>query len=177
MLKSIVKNSEKLFSHSHCFAHLYHRAYKAVIERELSMLSLKDGAKVLFIGSGAFPFTPLWLVTLQGCHVTAIDIDHYAVKRARRVVKKHSLDAFIDIHTTPLDNVNVSFDAAIIALQVTPLNETIEQLHTQGIKTIIVRRPSPRFTEHYDALDARYKVQNCVVHGMRAFHDSVLLIF
>ena len=177
MLKSIVKNSEKLFSYSHCFAHLYHHAYKAVIDRELSMLSLKDGAKVLFIGSGAFPFTPLWLATLQGCHVTAIDIDHYAVKRARRVVKKHALDAFIDIHTTSLDNGNASFDAAILALQVSPLNETIETLYSQGIKTIIVRRPSPRFTEQYDALDARYNIQDYVVHGMRAFHDSVLLQF
>ena len=175
MLKSIVKNSEKLFSHCRCVAGFYHRAYKAVIQRELSMLDLKDGAKILFIGSGAFPFTPLWLTTLEGCRVLALDIDRVAVKRAQKVVKKYALNAFIDIQATPLDVIDEPFDAAIIALQVSPLNETIDTLLKQGTTSIIVRRPNKRYASLYDTLDNRYPIKKTVVHTMRAFHDSVLL--
>lgn len=68
---------------------------ESCIEQEFGAFELTSASKVLLVGSGAFPMTPLYLAARVGAVVVGVDIDADAVELGRRVVQR--LGAGLDI--------------------------------------------------------------------------------
>jgi histidine 2-aminobutanoyltransferase len=64
----------------------YFKNIEACIEEEFGSFCLSSESKILLIGSGAFPMTPLYIAKRMGAAVIGIDIDQEAVELGRRVV-------------------------------------------------------------------------------------------
>ncbi|TVP96104.1 MAG: hypothetical protein EA374_02385 [Acholeplasmatales bacterium] len=175
MLQKLIRQMEKLLSRSRFGIFIYARPYRAVIEREWGMLDLPPQARIVFVGAGAIPFTAIWLVRLYHCHVDAFDLDEEAIKRASRVVKKLKLSPYITLHHGSVTTALSSYDAAIVALQVKPLQTVIETLWSTGTHRVIVRRPSHTYRDAYDVLPNTYAVDDRVEHPFRALAASALL--
>jgi histidine 2-aminobutanoyltransferase len=64
------------------------------IEVEFGAFRLASSSKVLLVGSGSFPMTPLYIAERTGAGVVGVDIDAEAVELGQRVVKTlgHGLD-------------------------------------------------------------------------------------
>ncbi|MCZ8521261.1 MULTISPECIES: SAM-dependent methyltransferase [Paenibacillus] len=66
----------------------YFQNIESCIEEEFGGFRLTAESKVLMIGSGAFPMTPLYIAKQTGASVVGIDIDDEAVELGRRVVER-----------------------------------------------------------------------------------------
>ncbi|WP_217558936.1 SAM-dependent methyltransferase [Paenibacillus sp. GbtcB18] len=66
----------------------YFRNIESCIEKEFGSFQVTEDSKVLLVGSGSFPMTPLYIAKQTGAEVVGIDIDREAVDLGRRVVKE-----------------------------------------------------------------------------------------
>jgi len=63
----------------------YFRNIEACIDREFGRFRVTDASRVVLVGSGAFPMTPLLIAKRTGAQVTGVDIDEEAVELGRKV--------------------------------------------------------------------------------------------
>ena len=66
----------------------YFRNIESCIETEFGGFSVTPESKVLLIGSGSFPMTPLLIARRTGAEVVGVDIDEEAVTLGREVIAK-----------------------------------------------------------------------------------------
>lgn len=66
----------------------YFADVEARIEEEFGRFRVTSASKVLLVGSGAFPMTPLYIAKQTGAEVVGIDIDEEAIELGRRVTAK-----------------------------------------------------------------------------------------
>src|SRR5690606_10576334 len=66
----------------------YFSNIESCIEQEFGSFRVGSDAKVLMIGSGAFPMTPLYIARRTGAEVIGIDIDAEVVELGRQVVER-----------------------------------------------------------------------------------------
>ncbi|MBV6713349.1 nicotianamine synthase family protein [Paenibacillus chitinolyticus] len=66
----------------------YFRNIESCIEKEFGSFQVTADSKVLLVGSGSFPMTPLYIAKQTGAEVVGIDIDREAVELGRRVVEE-----------------------------------------------------------------------------------------
>ena len=129
-------------------ARLYFRLfYQNMLEKELQMSKLKDGAKVLHLGCGAYPYTALFLAK-RGFQVEAWDYQEEAVKKARRLVEEQRLENLISFACKDGSQVNGNhYDAIWVSLNVYPKHKILKQafssLKPEGV---LLYRNMPRWT-------------------------------
>ncbi len=170
---------EKISSSSRLLSWLYSRPYRRVIENEISLAKLSREDLILNIGCGAVPFTALYLATLTGARVHALDIDPEAVRMADNCVKKAGLSHRIAVsHGDGSKPFQGAFTASIVALQAAPKRMILEALKKTSLPgaRFIFRLPSPPYRDHYDPLASAPPALATALQPMRTFDRSVLYV-
>ncbi|MFM2483809.1 hypothetical protein [Celerinatantimonas yamalensis] len=70
----------------------YFIRYNNLVDRELRNLSLDSKSRVLWIGSGPFPVSPILMSLKTGCHFDCANISEDAINRSTDVIKKFNLE-------------------------------------------------------------------------------------
>ncbi|GIP18015.1 hypothetical protein J40TS1_36570 [Paenibacillus montaniterrae] len=79
---------------------------EASIEKEFGSFQITPDSKVVLVGSGAFPMTPLLIAKRTGAAVTGIDIDEEAVSLGEKIVKLLGADLPIQLKHTELEQLD-----------------------------------------------------------------------
>jgi protein-L-isoaspartate O-methyltransferase len=176
VISPLVRISEKVLSYLPWGARLYMEPYREVVLKEIELAQLKPGEKVLQIGSGALPYSAIFLAELAQVSVCALDIDQVAVKRAVYCVEKLGLSAKVKVKEgNGRDFPASDFSAAFVALQAKPKGEILTNLFSQGPGglRVVVRQPLERFKSQYEAVPITWKCQNKVQQKMLTFSSQL----
>jgi tRNA G37 N-methylase Trm5 len=174
-----VRKFEVLASKLPTLSRLYMYPYKNVVKREIELANLEPGARVLQIGAGSVPYTALYLASLGGFYVTALDIDPGAVKCAADWVERMGFSDRIRILCTSGNDYSLEkVAAAFLALQVEPKEEVMDYLMARGEEglKVIVREPSVRYASQYDPIPEKWRPVSRIYQGMSTFTYSNLYI-
>lgn len=77
----------------------YFKNVEGCIEEEFGKFVVDEHARILLIGVGAFPMTPLTIAKNTGAKVVGIDIDDEAVAYAKKVLNLLGKDLDIEVNT------------------------------------------------------------------------------
>jgi hypothetical protein len=116
--------------------------FQRLLKRETSMMRGRNPKRALFIGSGPFPISAIWLHRYLGIPVDGLDISSDAVERSRELIDKLGLGGSINIIHEPAASYDVSrYDVIIIALLAKPKKAILENIFhsTSGECDIICR--------------------------------------
>jgi len=88
--------------------------YDELVEKEITSADISSEDRVLVIGGGSIPATPVLIAKKTKAKVTVIDKDPLAIKNASSFIKKHNLEKNIDLKHAegmiyPVENFNVIF--------------------------------------------------------------------
>jgi len=83
---------EKVAFNFEKIANFYLEIYEDMIENELSMLDLPKCKKILVIGSGSLPVTPILIAKKTDADIIGVDIDKKAIKKSLAYIKKIGLE-------------------------------------------------------------------------------------
>lgn len=123
-VKNLFLDSEISFS-SYYLKHRFQR----LISNELDMLNKANLKKVLFIGSGPFPVSALWIHKLQNIAVDCLDINAEAAQISRKVIDKLEHREHLNVIYNPNGDYDVSeYDAIFIALLAKPKQLILENI-------------------------------------------------
>ncbi len=156
---------------------LYANFYREVVQNEIVLAGIVSDDRVLNIGCGGIPFTSILIARQTGATLWAVDCDKDAVNVARRCIEKAGLNKLISVeHFNGLDKIPFNYSAAVVALQVEPKKEVLENLMQNGLPgaRIITRRPRPELEHQYDLLPITPKPQAITVQRQVTFDSSVL---
>ncbi len=126
--------------------------YKRMLQKEVALArtaspQLAPGAQVLHVGSGAYPYTAIFLAR-QGYRVTARDCHPEAVKIARQVIQELQLEDYITLEWGEGfdQNTRHHYGAVWVSLNVHPkeeiLNNALFSLKNGGV---LIYRNLPRW--------------------------------
>ncbi|MCR2806586.1 nicotianamine synthase family protein [Paenibacillus soyae] len=118
----------------------YFRNIEACIETEFGSFSVAPESKVLLIGSGAFPMTPLLIARRTGAEVVGIDIDEDAVALGREVVAKLGEGLNIRLEHASAEHFAYTGEATHIIFSSTVglKYELLDQLHALTVPHVVV---------------------------------------
>ncbi len=94
--------------------------------KEIALLDVKPGEKVLHIGCGAYPSASLMIAQANHAHVVGIDNNIIAVRLAQSYIKRKRLTSLITIELA--DGVSYQldrFDVIFIAINVWPIDTVL----------------------------------------------------
>lgn len=104
--------------------------FQRLLKRELSMLKGKAPQRALFIGSGPFPISAIWMQRQLQIPVDGLDVSGDAVERSRDLIEKLGLDQSIRIIHERSPDYDVSdYDVIIVALLAKPKWTILENIH------------------------------------------------
>ncbi len=179
----VVSAWEKLSSTSRTLTWIYSRPYKQVVKNEIHFAGISSQDTVLNIGCGAVPFTAIYLATLTGAKVVALDKDPQAARLATNCVHNLGLQHMIEVRAmdgSAFHDAGHSqhFTAAIVALQAAPKDRILKglQASTAAGSRLIFRLPSPAYQQHYDTLETDNSLNSWIRQPMRTFDRSVLYL-
>ncbi|MFC0212151.1 SAM-dependent methyltransferase [Paenibacillus chartarius] len=120
--------------------HDYFHNIEASIDKEFGSFTVTSDSKVLLIGSGAFPMTPLLIARRTGADVMGIDIDREAVELGRRVVKRLGPDLPIRLENLPLERFHDidRITHIIISSTVSVKYSLLDWLHESALPDVVV---------------------------------------
>ncbi|MET3544913.1 2-polyprenyl-3-methyl-5-hydroxy-6-metoxy-1,4-benzoquinol methylase [Paenibacillus favisporus] len=130
----------------------YFKNIEACIEKEFGSFQITSASKVLMVGSGSFPMTPLLIAKRTGAEVVGIDIDEEAIALGSNVVKQlgHGLNIRLE-------------------------NKHVEQLeHLKGLTHIIF---SSTVEQKYDILDQLYPLTSDEAVVAMRYGDGLKSVF
>ncbi|MED4531596.1 methyltransferase domain-containing protein [Metabacillus fastidiosus] len=118
----------------------YFENIELCIEKEFGQFQITSESKVLLVGSGSFPMTPLLIARRTGAEVIGIDIDDEAIKFGRNVVEKLGSELNIRLEKIAVEELNVVNELTHIIFSSTVDNkyDILDQLHTLTNENIIV---------------------------------------
>ena len=118
----------------------YFQNIEGCIENEFGSFEMTCDSKVLMIGIGAFPMTPLLISKRKGTEVLGIDIDPEAVDFARTVVSILDKNARITVKECTVDKLEFTGMAThiIFASTVKEKFDILKQLHPLTNKNVVV---------------------------------------
>ena len=109
-----------------------------LVRREVSMLNSQP-KRVLFIGSGPFPISSLWLNRILGVPTDGIDISAVAVESSKELIGKIALNREVQIHHQESQSYDVSsYDMVVIALLAKPKAQILENIYASARRDCIV---------------------------------------
>lgn len=118
----------------------YFKNIEACIEQEFGSFQVTSESKVLLIGSGSFPMTPLLIAKRTGAEVVGIDIDDEAIELGSRVVGALGKGLKIRLENAFVENLDFTKDATHIIFSSTVENkyDLLDQLHALTNEHVIV---------------------------------------
>lgn len=84
------------------------------IEEEFGAFQLTAASKVMLVGSGSFPMTPLYIAERTGASVVGVDVDYEAVDLGQRVIQLLGSALDITLENTPAEDLLFSREATHI---------------------------------------------------------------
>jgi hypothetical protein len=107
--------------------------FQRLLKREISMLRHRTHRRALFIGSGPFPISAVWLHRYLGIAVDGLDLSVDAVERSRGLIAKLDLKGVINIIHEDSPHYDVSaYDVIIIALLAKPKKLILDNIHASA---------------------------------------------
>ncbi len=179
MIQSFVRYGEKVLSKMPFWADFYARSYRQVIQNEIALAQITIDDVVLNIGCGAVPFTAIYLASLTGAKVWAVDRDRKAVQQARFYCKKIGLKERIQfIEADGVESISVNFTVAVVALQAEPKTLILDNLlcKAEPGTRLVFRQPDKFFKNHYDYLPRGCAETVSVLQNGRAFNSVAFFI-
>jgi D-arabinose 1-dehydrogenase-like Zn-dependent alcohol dehydrogenase len=118
----------------------YFQHIEASIEKEFGSFTVTADSRVLLIGSGAFPMTPLLIAKRTGAEVVGIDIDNEAVELGKQVVGRLGPDLPIRLKNIPLERLQDVGEMThiIISSTVSVKYTLLDWLHTAARPDVVV---------------------------------------
>ncbi|WNV87591.1 class I SAM-dependent methyltransferase [Umezawaea sp. Da 62-37] len=110
------------------------------IEVEFGTFRLTSSSRVLLVGSGSFPMTPLYIAERTGACVVGVDIDEEAVELGRQVVKKLGSGLDIRLERVPVDDLAFTREAShvIFSSTVAVKYELLHRIHSSTRDDVVV---------------------------------------
>ncbi|MFB7813417.1 SAM-dependent methyltransferase [Paenibacillus chitinolyticus] len=118
----------------------YFRNIESCIEKEFGSFQVTADSKVLLVGSGSFPMTPLYIAKRTGAEVIGIDIDREAVELGRRVVEELGSGLKIRLENVFVEHLDDIREVTHIIFSSTVANkyELLDQLEALTERDVIV---------------------------------------
>jgi len=177
IIPKVVALMEKQIAFIPQLVSLYANFYREVVNNEISLAGITADDRVLNIGCGGIPFTSILIARQTGAKVWAVDRDSEAVNVARSCIEKTGLNRLISVeHYNGIDPLPFDYSVAIVALQVEPKKEVLNNLMQNGTPgaKIIMRRPRPELDHQYDLLPTAPKPVALTTQNQITFDSSVL---
>ncbi|WP_036141309.1 nicotianamine synthase family protein [Luteibacter sp. 9135] len=107
--------------------------FQRLLKRETSMLRHRNHRRALFIGSGPFPISAVWLHRYLGVTVDGLDLSSDAVERSRALIAKLGLEGSINIIHEDSPHYDVgAYDVIIIALLAKPKKVILDNIYASA---------------------------------------------
>lgn len=145
--------------------------FQRLLKREISMLRHRNHRRALFIGSGPFPISAVWLHRYLGITVDGLDLSSDAVERSRGLIAKLDLEGSINIIHEDSPHYDVgAYDVIIIALLAKPKKIILDNIYasakpdcevicrtSSGLRSVLYEPTpiSPDILDKYTIGDAR----------------------
>jgi len=125
--------------------YIYLDFYKPLIENEIELAKISHKDKILHIGCGPVPSTPIYIVKKTDAEVTAIDKNLQSIKKAQALILKLKLfDKIHIVHANALDFPLEKFNLIIVSLGIKDYGEVLKYI-SQNMRSdarLIVRTNS-----------------------------------
>ena len=118
----------------------YFKNVEECIEDEFGGFLIDNNSRVLLIGVGAFPMTPLLIAKKTGAKVVGIDIDTEAIEYANKVINLLGQDLNIEVSTQRYDCLEFTKEAThiILASTIPEKFDILCDLYTITNKDVVV---------------------------------------
>jgi precorrin-6B methylase 2 len=105
---------ERIGSKFECISAIYLKMYQDILTQEISIAQVSEQDKVLVIGGGSLPVTPIFIVQNTHAQTVAIDKDPIAVKDAIQFIHSQKLENILKIEyadglTYPVERFTIIF--------------------------------------------------------------------
>lgn len=105
------------------------KRFQRLLRRETSLLRNREPKRALFIGSGPFPISAIWLHRIMGIPVDGLDVSLDAAERSRDLIGRLDLsDSIRIIHEESRSYDVSSYDVIMVALLAKPKREILENI-------------------------------------------------
>ena len=161
-------------------ADVYLKFYENVVRDETKLANITPSDRVLVIGSGSLPATPILINKLSGASIVTIDRDHKAVKKCTDYLHRNHLDTHITVAegeglTYPANDFTVIF----LMYGVKNTQAVLDSLprRTQNACRVVIRLMSDLNHQNVDNLDltTHFIVKNQVHTTTLGSFDTFLL--
>ncbi|MED3648854.1 class I SAM-dependent methyltransferase [Halalkalibacterium halodurans] len=117
----------------------YFKNIESCIINEFGHFRVCSESKVLLIGSGAFPMTPLLIAKQTGAEVVGIDIDDEAITLGLNVIERLGRDLKIRLENTLVEDLDFTKEATHIIFSSTVERkfEILDQLHARTNEDLV----------------------------------------
>ncbi|GAB3453617.1 SAM-dependent methyltransferase [Actinophytocola sediminis] len=119
----------------------YFENVESCIEEEFGTFELSPDARVLLVGAGSFPMTPLYIARRTGAGVVGVDIDPEAVELGRQVVARlGSDDLDIRLEHTPVVDLAFTGEASHVIFSSTGAvkYDLLDRIHSSTRDDVVV---------------------------------------
>ncbi|WP_372508732.1 nicotianamine synthase family protein [Pseudalkalibacillus decolorationis] len=118
----------------------YFKNIESCIEKEFGQFQITLESKVLLVGSGSFPMTPLLIAKRTGAEVFGIDIDDEAIRLGRNVVEKLGGDLNIRLEKKAVENMKYANELThiIFSSTVETKYDILDQLYPLTNENVVV---------------------------------------
>lgn len=118
----------------------YFHNIEASIEKEFGSFRVSSNSKVVLVGSGSFPMTPLLIAKRTGASVIGIDIDKEAIELGRKVIHLLGKELPIRLENTTLEQLDGIGEAThiIFSSTVSIKYELLNWLHQAASPEVVV---------------------------------------
>ncbi|NLB88471.1 MAG: hypothetical protein GX790_04490 [Syntrophomonadaceae bacterium] len=155
--------------------------YKDIIRREAKLANINNRDHVLCIGGGPCPFSAILLHQATGAKITVIDNIKHCVTVAKQLVTRMGLDDYINVmHQDGVEVELNNYTVILLALQVSPLESVLENLHKKARPgtRLLIRRPRECLSKLYSNLSTKW-LKDCIAinhKGARNIGNTLLCI-
>jgi len=132
---------------------IWYYKFADLVKQEIKLAGIDATSKVLFIGSGPFPMSPILYQKHAGCQVVGLEKEAAYADTSRKLIQALGLTDSITIKTgLGQEFINDSYTHVIAGLQALPKDVIFEQIHNQmpSGTTVICRVKSGFGSIFYD---------------------------
>jgi histidine 2-aminobutanoyltransferase len=160
----------------------YINVYQEMVDNELRLLKKYQLQKILVVGSGSIPATPILIAKKSNAHVVCIDIDTHAIKKSETLIKRMQLNNKITVKSG--DGIHFpfeEFDAIFILYGMKSQKEIIDSLsqflpeHIPVILRVVPQNDNALIDNTSFDLSSLFTVKNKVRSRSWGLLDSYLL--
>ena len=132
LIENAIVNLEKLHN-------IYFDYYSDMINNEIALAEITSKKRVLHIGSGSIPATPILITKKTGAKVVGIDINKDSIKKGKDCISKNNLSDKIELLNKNASSFPVQeFDIIIVSHGVKPIKKILKNISNSMKKNALV---------------------------------------